>query len=238
MRLYKASDAFMENNAAGTMEKLGLTYEALKDVNPGMVHVNMPSYGITGPYKYYMGFGDQAEALAGQHWLRGFPSTDWPFTNSAVFHMDSAGGAGAAYAVLLGLWHRNKTGKGVHFDIAQIQAVLTQTAEPFMDNAWNGRDRQSMGNRHISAVQGVYRCRGEDRWVAITINDDEEWRAFCNAIGNPEWTEDKRFANSVSRYQNHDELDRLIEEWTSHQDHINVMHILQEHGVPAGAVLG
>lgn len=237
-RLIQVSDAFLENNAAGVMERLGITYDVAKEWKPDIIWLNMPSYGMTGPYKYYMGFGDQAEALAGHHWLRGTPGPNWPVTNTTVFHMDNSGGVGVAFAIMAALHYRNRTGKGQYIDVAQIETVLPHLAEPFMDYTWNNRSHQSIGNRDFhGAVQGCYRCRGEDRWVAITITSDKEWEGLCRAIGNPPWTREERFSDATSRYNNHDELDKLIEEWTLCRDHYHVMHILQKEGVPAGPVL-
>lgn len=256
-KLYKVSNVLVENNAAATMGKLGIDYEAMKDVNPRMVYIQMPSYGMTGPYSSYMGFGDNAEALSGGHWLRGTPGPGWPMSNTDTYYIDAPGGACAAFAALLGLWHRDKTGKGVYFDVAQVETVFPQMAEAIMDYAWNGRIHQTIGNRHPSAAPcGMYRCRtpltqytyenyvtqpnlprlGEEDWVAITVTSDEEWERFCRAMGNPPWTREERFSDCLSRHKNQDELDRLIEDWTLRHDHYEVMYILQKEGVAAGPV--
>jgi len=107
-----------------------------------------------------------------------------------------------------------------------------------MDYTMNGRVQDTPGNRHpFMAPHGCYRCRGEDRWVAIAVASDEEWQGLCRAMGNPDWTKNERFADSLSRYRNQDELDRLIEEWTSQHDAYAVMFALQREGVATGAVL-
>jgi len=94
------------------------------------------------------------------------------------------------------------------------------------------------GNRQpFMAPHGCYRCKGDDRWVNISVASDEEWRSFCIAIGDPPWTKEERLADSLSRHHNQDELDRLIEEWTIQHDHYDVMNTLQKAGVAAGAVL-
>jgi crotonobetainyl-CoA:carnitine CoA-transferase CaiB-like acyl-CoA transferase len=102
----------------------------------------------------------------------------------------------------------------------------------------NGRLPERMGNRSPwAAPQGCYRCRGDDDWLVISIEDDEEWAAFCAAVRHPEWKEDQRFVDALGRRDHHDELDVLIEGWTRGQDHIEAMHLLQRAGVKAGAVL-
>jgi crotonobetainyl-CoA:carnitine CoA-transferase CaiB-like acyl-CoA transferase len=235
-KLIAVSDVFIENNGADVMEHLELGHDVLMKVNPGLICINMPSYGRTGPYKSYVGWGDNAEALAGHNWLRGYPDENHPLHNTPVFHMDSSGGVLAAFAAIMALRHRQRTGRGQWIDFAQIESVFPQLAEAYMDYAWNGRNQRTIGNHHPSAFQGCYRCRGQYRWVNITINSDEEWQHFCSAIGNPPWTEDERFSDVLSRYKNHDELDRLIEEWTSQHDNFEVFYIMQRHGVPAGPV--
>ncbi|MBC8477432.1 MAG: CoA transferase, partial [Dehalococcoidia bacterium] len=106
------------------------------------------------------------------------------------------------------------------------------------DYTMNGRTGEAIGNRDPSnAPQGCYRCRGEDRWVTISVTSDGEWQAFCKALGNPLWTEDERFTDVLCRWANQDEMDRHIEQWTVQHDPYEVMYILQAVGVAAGPML-
>ena len=122
------------------------------------------------------------------------------------------------------------------FDFAQIEASLPQMGEVFMDYAWNKRVQRATGNRHPTAVQGCYRCRGEDSWVNITIDQEKHWGGLCRALGNPPWTRDKKFSDQESRRKNHDAFDAHLGEWTSRRDKFDIFHILQKEGVPAGPV--
>ena len=108
-----------------------------------------------------------------------------------------------------------------------------------MDYTMNGRIRDSIGNRdiHGAAPSGNYRCHGDDRWVSITVRNDEEWQGFCRAMGNPAWTEDEKFSGALSRYKNQDELDELVTSWTIEYDHYAVMHMLQKEGVAAAPLM-
>ena len=108
-----------------------------------------------------------------------------------------------------------------------------------MDYTMNRRVQRSLGNRdlHSAAPCGCYRCKGDDRWVTITVGADRQWEGFCRALGNPSWTKEERFGNVLGRHGNQDELDKLIEEWTTRHDHYAVMHMLQKEGVPAGPVM-
>jgi benzylsuccinate CoA-transferase BbsF subunit len=106
-----------------------------------------------------------------------------------------------------------------------------------LDYAVNHREAMRMGNRCSDAApHGVYRCRGDDRWCAIAIFTDEEWKSFCQVIGKPAWTSEPRFATLAARKENEDELDKLVEEWTIHRSAEAVMRILQAAGVGAGVL--
>jgi crotonobetainyl-CoA:carnitine CoA-transferase CaiB-like acyl-CoA transferase len=235
-RLIKVSDIFIENNSANAMDHLELGPRVLTEVNPSLICINMPSYGRTGTYKDYVGWGDNAEALTGHNWVRGYADDDHPIHNTPMFHMDSTGGATAALGAIMGLRRRRRTGRGVAIDFAQIESLMPQLGEIYMDYAWNKRNQRTMGNRHPTAVQGCYRCRGEDGWVNITITNDQEWQGLCRAMGNPSWTGEERFSDHAGRYENHDEFDRHVEVWTSKYDNFEIFHILQQEGVPAGPV--
>ena len=234
-KLIKNSDVFIENNSATAMEHLGLDHKTLMEVNPQLICINMPAYGRNGPYMNYVGWGALHEALTGHDWLRGYNDDEHPIHNTFRFQMDDTA-AFAVFGVITGLIHRKRTGKGQWMDVAQIQTTMHCFGEIYMDAAWNGRVQRTLGNRHRSAAQGCYRCKGEDAWVNITINTDEEWQGFCRAIENPALAGDERFEDVISRYRNHDQLDAVISEWTILKDKFEVFHLLQMHGVPAGPV--
>ncbi len=205
-------------------------------INPRLICINMPSYGRTAPYRDYVGWGSNAEALTGHSWIRGYPDREHPLHNVGVIHMDATGGVTGALAAITALIHRRRTGDGTAIDFAQIQSVVPQLGEIYMDYAWNGRNQWTLGNRHPTAMQGCYRCRGEDRWINITIHEDREWEDLCRAMGNPAWTREDRFSDHILRQENHDAVDGLIENWTCRYDNFELFHILQQHGVPAGSV--
>ena len=110
--------------------------------------------------------------------------------------------------------------------------------EAFLDYSATGRVAGTMGNQHRDmAPHGVYPCLGADMWVALSVNSEEEWLGLCRAIGQPDLGLDLRFNDRMARRRNREELDRIIASWTEERDHYQVMHLLQAHGVPAGAVL-
>ncbi len=235
-RLAKVSDVVIENNGPGTMEKLGIGYEVLKEVKPDIIMVRMPGFGLSGPYKDFRSFGSQLDNFCGQALLMGYRDCDASLMSGTV-HADATAGVNAALAAIMALLHRQRTGEGQLIELAQVETLIPQLGEIIMDWTMNRRNRENPGNRHPSAIQGCYRCKGEDRWVNITINSDEEWQGFCRALGNPSWCQDERFSTVLSRYQHHDELDELIEGWTVQYDNYEVMHLLQSEGVPAGPLM-
>jgi len=199
--------------------------------------VSLPGFGMSGPYKYYQGFGANVEAVCGLTLLRGYRDLD-PTTTSSTFHMDAASGITATFAILSALHFRNRTGKGQFIDFSQAENMIPHIGETILDYTMNGRVQTTLGNRHPSmAPHGCYPCKGEDKWVTIAVASDEEWKGFCRVMGNPPWTQDERFSNILSRWRHQDELDRLISEWTKEQDSYEVMELLQKEGVAAGPVL-
>ncbi len=236
-KLIKVSDVFVENNSAGVMGKLGFEYEALAKINPRLIMVRNPGLGLSGPRRSWRTHGHQIDSLVGGAMLRGY--FDMPFTqNASVYLGDYITPMHSVFAVLAALHHRRKTGRGQQIEAAAMENSLPTVAQAFMDYAMNGRQGKTWENRDPAAApQGCYACKGDDRWINISIFSDADWKAFGEAIGSPSWAADERFASSRGRWQHHDELDRLIESWTSRHDAYAVMHLLQDKGVAAGPVL-
>jgi len=236
-RLVEASDIVVENNAAGTMEKLGLDYKGLRAVKPDIIMLRMPGLGLTGPYNSYRTYGSMVDEIVGHHWLRRYPDMD-PSMTTGVVYSDGSAGVHGAFACLMALRHRNRTGNGQVIELAQAETLIPYLGDAFLDYTMNGRVQSSIGNRHRwAAPHGCYRCRGDDRWVCIAVFNEEEWQGLCRALGNPAWAKDPRFADALSRHHNQDELDRHLEEWTREHDHYAIMYALQKEGVPAGPVI-
>ena len=235
-RLVAVSDAFVENNVTETMDKLSISYEMMREINPRIIMLRMPAYGNAGAYRNYRSLGVHMEGVIGHTIVRGYEDMDQS-SSTNVFAADAAGGAQGAFAMLAALHFRKRTGKGQLVELAQAENMIAYTGRFFMDYAMNGRDSSTIGNRHTSAIQGCYQCAGDDRWVNITLFDDDDWTAFCEAIGKPDWSSDERFSSHASRYANQRKLDAHIGEWTSRQDHYEVMHLLQAAGVASGPVM-
>jgi len=233
--LVRISDVVTENYSPRAMKNFGLDYEELKKIKPDIIMVSMSGFGQTGPEWSYAAYAPNMEAVA-LFALTGFP--DGMPTYSGTGYGDWTLGMAGATAVLLALYHRQRTGKGQYVDVAGREALLCHVGEAIMDYTMNGRVTPRMGNRHPSmAPHGVYRCKGDDSWVTIAVGSDEEWRSLARVMGDPAWTKDERFSTVLGRLEHQDELDELIREWTKERDHYDVMHLLQKAGVAAGAAL-
>jgi crotonobetainyl-CoA:carnitine CoA-transferase CaiB-like acyl-CoA transferase len=140
----------------------------------------------------------------------------------------------SAYAILAALIYRQRTGEGQFIDLASQETNAVMVGEVILDYIMNGRVQMRQGNKEDTmAPQDCYRCKGEDRWLSISVATEEEWLALCKAIGKPELTRDERFADSYRRFTHQAELDRIISEWTIRHDAYEAMEILQKAGVAA-----
>lgn len=234
--LVKVADVVISNSRPGVLKRLGFDYEILKGLNPGIILVSMSAFGQTGPESDYVGYGGTIEALGGIQSLTAYEPEGKP---KRIKEMDVTNGIMGACAVLTALIDRQITGQGKWIDLSQTEAATHGLiGEHLMEYAINGNSSLPVGNRDATdAIQGCYRCKGEDKWVVMSISSESEWSAFCELTGHPEWTEDPRFANQEERRKNHDEIDKLIEKWTGQYTHIEAMHLLQSAGLAGGAVL-
>ena len=234
--LVQSSDVFIENNVVNRMDQLGIDYETLKGLKDDIIMLRMPAYGTNGPYRNFRALGVHIEGVIGHTLLRGYTDMD-PSGTSPVYMADAAGGSHGAFAVLAALHYRRRTGKGQYIELGQAEDAVPMMGQFFMDYTMNGRSATTLGNRHSTALQGCYPCLGDDRWVCITIHNDEEWRSFARALGNPKWIQDARFADGQGRLEHHDELDAHISRWTGQSDNVEVMRVLQVAGIAAGPVM-
>lgn len=233
-RLVAVSDAVMENYTPRVMGNFGLDYAALRAVNPAIVLVSMPGFGLTGPYRDYAILGPNLEGASGLASLTGYEGGG-PM-KLGVAYSDPVGGLNGVVALLMALWQRRRTGRGQSIDVSQCEAVMCTMGEALLDYSMNGWQASPRGNGHpVYAPHGVYRCRGEDSWVAIAVRSDHEWQALGHALGDPGWARNDRFASAAGRREHHEEIDGLLESWTREREHQEVMNLLQAEGVPAGA---
>lgn len=234
--LAKISDVVSENFATGVMDRLGLGYEALRALKPDIIMLSGSTLGTSGPEREASGWGPNVGAYAGLPFISGY--RDGPPADLGGIWPDYMIGTMMAFAVLSAVHHHRRTGEGQRIEIAMGEVVTATIPEAVLDYTMNGRERPRMGNRdEAMAPHDVYPCSGDDRWVAIAVATDEEWRALCGAAGHPEWAHDPRFADAFSRHRHQDDLDRLLGGWTRCHTPEEMTHTLQAAGVAAAPVM-
>lgn len=234
-RVVAWADVVIENFTPGTMERLGLGYEELTKANPQIIMLRTCNQGQTGPHAHHPGFGSQLTSLAGFTFLTGYPGG--PLSLLYGPYIDFIGVGYGLIAVLAALDYRRRTGKGQCIDLAQYENGLQFLGPVILDYAVNGRVMERMGNRHrYAAPHGVYPCRGEDRWCALSVFTDQEWQKLKATMGNPAWAEDPKFSTVPGRKQHEEELDGQISAWTQQYPPEELMTRLQAAGIRSGVV--
>lgn len=234
-RLVAWSDIVTEGFVPDRMEAWGLDYEELKKVNPQLIMISLSMQGQTGPHAKHGAYGHQLTSWTGITHLTGWADRD---PSEVYIYTDFIGSQLATAVLIAALDYRRRTGKGQHLDLSQYEVGIHFLAPLILDNLVNGRIANRVGNRSpYAAPHGAYPCLGEDQWCVIAVETEDEWQSFCRVTGNPEWTKEARFASPESRLQNADELDRLVAQWTANYSAQEVMTLMQEAGVAAGAVL-
>lgn len=236
LKLVPLCDVVVENFRANVMERQGLGYEVLRKANPAIVYLKLTAQGNTGPERNYGSLGYTMECLGGLASITGYLDGVPMMSNET--YPDPVAGILAVGALVAALRRRRKTGQGALIDFSQREVTTCLMGDTVLDYSMNGRVQGPIGNRHpYRAPQGVYPCKGDDAWVAISVGSDEEWQGLCRAIGDPEWTKAPRFAGTVARHKHQDDLDPYLMEFTLQHEPYEVMDLLQQNGVPAGAVL-
>ncbi len=233
-RLIGWADVVNENFSPGTMDRLGLSYENICKIRPDVIMVSSSIFGQDGPYAHLGGVDGIANAASGRTYLAGWPDRA-PVTPGSAPYGDMVHPLFVAMAVVAALDYRRRTGKGQYIDASMFEVCAHSIGPALLDWQIGHRSIERNGNRIPNAApHGVFRCSGDDRWCAIAVFADDEWKAFCRVIGEPEWTE--RFSSLELRKENEEELEGLVAEWTSKHAAEEVMHMMQRAGVAAGVV--
>ncbi len=229
-------DVFMENYTPGVIEKWGLDYDSLKKIKPDIIMLRQSGYGSWGPYKNLPAFGMVLVPIAGLPNFIGWPGKE-PLPVGVSAYTDCISPRFASAALIAALDHRNKTGKGQLIDVSQFEAAISFILPGLLEYVATGEEPERIGNSSpYAAPHGVYPCRGDDRWCAIAVTTEAEWRTFCREIGRPELVKDRRFNSLENRKKNEAALNKLVGEWTENQTPEDVMTRLQKVGVAAGVV--
>lgn len=233
-KLVEWADVVAESFAPGVMENLGLRYEEMKKINPNIIFIRMSMLGAAGPRASARGYGFQLVAYSGFTYITGWPDRvpAQPFGP----YTDCIAPRFAASALLLALIHRQRTGEGACIDLSQHEAGIQFLIPILIERQLNGKNKERAGNLHpCYCPYGVYPCKGKERWVAISITNDKQWRAFCEITGE-HWADYEEFASFLGRKQNEEKIDSLISRWTRERFPEEITGMLQERGIPAGFV--
>jgi crotonobetainyl-CoA:carnitine CoA-transferase CaiB-like acyl-CoA transferase len=231
------SNVVVDNFSAGVMERLGLGFEDLQKVNPSIIQVVMPGWGLTGPQQSWVAWGWQLCAYNGLMSLWGYPDSPLD-TRCKVAWPDRVGAMNMALAVLAAVEHQERTGQGQFIEVPLLEAQGALMGPAILDYTVNGTEWETLGYQEVLgapyAPYGCYPCWGEDNWVIIACQTDEEWQSMVRLIGDSSWAADSRFATKVGRKEHREELDQRIAEWTRTLTPRQAFRILQEAGVAAG----
>ena len=234
--LVSISDVVIENFRQGSLKRLGYTYEELRKHRPDLIYVSMPAFGNTGPWKGYLGYGIGQEQLSGMAHMTGYRG-EGPM-KSGINHGDPITGSHAAGVLMAALRHRRRTGKGMYIDVSQQESSVALMGPEVLAYQMTGQEPERRGNRSgWYAPANSYRCAGEDRWVTIAATNQDQWRSLAQAMDADGLADDPRFDTNEARRENHDDLDRIISEWTIGLEAYDLTRKLQRLGVPAGPVL-
>jgi crotonobetainyl-CoA:carnitine CoA-transferase CaiB-like acyl-CoA transferase len=236
LRLARESDLLVDNFSPRVMGNFGLGWDVMRAANPRLVMVQMPAFGLDGPWRDRVGFAQTMEQASGMAWMTGEEDGPPLIPRGPC---DPVSGLHAAFAAIAGLEVRDQTGTGLHIESTMVEAALNIAAEPVIELAAYGRLARRAGNRGPGAApQGIYPCAADDSWVALAVTDDREWRALLAALGEPAGLDAAKYASMAGRRASADTIDAAIAEWTVRRPAAAAEAELRRRGVPASRLCG
>ena len=234
-RLLRSADVFVENYTPRVMDQFGLTWDTVHELNPELIMVRMPAFGLEGPWRDRTGFAQTMESVSGMAWRTGREDGPPTLVRGAC---DPIAGMHTVLATLLALMDRDRSGRGSLVESVMVEAALNVAAEQVIEYSAAGQVMGREGNRGPAAApQGVYRCSGDDRWVAIAVETDSQWTALVRVTGEPEWATSGDLASAAGRRSRHDFIDRHLEAWTTARSAQDAADLLSSSAVPAEQVI-
>ena len=234
-KLVSWADVLIENWAPGALARLGLSYPECSELNPKLIMMSTSLMGQDGPTSAIAGFGYHAAGMAGFYEITGWQ--DMPPHGPWMAYTDVIAPRFIAGLVAASIDHRERTGEGQHIDASQFEIALQFLAPELMDAQTSGYIATRLGNRSTDAApQGMYPCIGDDQWIAIACDSDEQWMKLRSALGEPAWATNIKFNDTAGRLSNHDEIDEHLSQWTALRTPVDTMDYLASYGVPAGAL--
>jgi len=233
-KLVKDADILVENFRPGVMDRLGLSYDVLKEINPGLVYCAISGFGQTGPDAKKPAYDQIIQGLSGEMAVNGDERLNPLRAGFPV--CDTVGGLNAAFAIMAALYHREHTGEGQFIDIAMLDSIMPLMGWVAANLLIAGRQPVPMGNDNFTAApSGVFRTG--DGHINIAANKQEQWEAVCDALGVPELKTDERFQKRDIRKANRKQLTPLLEVKLAERGTLEWVDLLNSNGVPSGAIL-
>jgi len=232
-RLLAGAEAVIDNYAADVLPRLGLDVAAMQAINPRLVVVTMPAFGLAGPWSAARAYGSTLEQASGLPSVTGRDG-DPPTMQHAALG-DPVGGLNAAAALMLGLVHQKRSGEGQHIDLSQVECMLPLLAPSIIEQSATGTTGARLGNRHSRYVpSGCFPCAGDDQWVTLVVQTDAQWAALCRVMHRPDLAHDPALLTADGRRADEDRIEVAVRHWTSSVRPEVAMVTLQEAGIAAG----
>ncbi|BFM14583.1 CoA transferase [Maricurvus nonylphenolicus] len=236
--LVKTADIVISNFKPGTMESLGLGFDILQEVNPGIICAESSAMGSFGPKAKTMGYGPLVRASSGLSGLWRYPGNDIVCGDSITIFPDHFAARISAVAIMAKLIERQQTGVGGFVDVSQAETIINALATELLNESLNpGSLKPKGGNEPHNAPNGLFPCDGDDEWVAISVTNDTQWQALCRAMKKPELANDPHFLTSEQRLLCASEITHIVSEWTRTRSPYEIMRLCQREQVPAGNML-
>jgi crotonobetainyl-CoA:carnitine CoA-transferase CaiB-like acyl-CoA transferase len=233
-RLLAEADVFIENFSPRVVENFGLDWEAVHAMNPRTILVRMPAFGLSGPWRDNVGFAQTMEQISGLAWMTGH-ADDQPRIQRGP--CDPLAGMHAAFATLVALSEREKTGTGHLLECSMVEGALNAAAETAIEWSAYGVELSRDGNRGPEgAPQNLYACAGDENWLALSVMNDAQWDALKQELSGPEWAKDPEFDRHAGRRRRHGELDEALSKWAASRDLDTTVEALLARGIPAAPV--
>ena len=238
--LVERSDVVLENYSPRVMGNFGFTWDVLRSRNAQIIHVAMPAFGNSGPWRDRISYGPGIDAMSGLSWLTGY--TDGSPLKPGNFYCDQNAGLSAALSTVAALMARCRVG-GQTVELAMLEGELQLIGEAMVGQQLSGREPTRIGNEHSSAApHGVYPAApvldDPDSWIAIACRNDEEWGGLLRVWRDESVACDRRFSTGLRRWRHRAALDQLLRAWTPSFDPFDLTDRLQSAGVPASPVMG
>ncbi len=236
-RLVATADIVVNNYSPRGVRSACITPAELRETNPAIVTLDMSGFGATGPDTERISWGPVLDAASGLASTTGYPDSG-PYKQGIAFP-DVVGGLHGTVIALAALWQHWHTGEPVAVDLSQLETAINVAGDQFTEASMRPAGSPPPPRRGArtpdAALSGVYRCRGEDAWLALTVEDDAAWKALARVLDDPAC--DPQWTTAAVRHANHDAIDTMIERWTATRDKHEAAADLQAAGVAASAVM-